>query len=87
MLRVGLELATVAQRDRFVARPIKQLAELTKRLSKLTDYIIQDVSDPMLIQPSFLDLITLKKRESELGFYIMPSYQYIHRYVVEFSSN
>jgi connector enhancer of kinase suppressor of Ras 2 len=33
----------------------------------------------MLLQPSYLDLVTLKKKESELGFYIMPSYQFIHR--------
>lgn len=41
--------------------------------------MIQDITDPMLLQPSYLDLVTLKKKESELGFYIMPSYQFIHR--------
>ena len=79
MLRFGLELATIAQRDRFVQNPVKQITNLTEKLSKLSDYIIQDITDPMLLQPAFLDLVTLKKRESELGFYIMPSYQFIHR--------
>jgi connector enhancer of kinase suppressor of Ras 2 len=79
MLKMGLEMATIAQRDRFVSHPIRQIASLAERLSKLADYIIQDITDPMLLQPSYLDLVTLKKRESELGFYIMPSYHYIHR--------
>lgn len=79
MLRLSLELATVAQRDRFVQNPIKQITMLSQKLSKFADYIIQDISDPMLLQPSYLELLTLKKKESELGFYIMPSYQFIHR--------
>ncbi|XP_070496306.1 CNK3/IPCEF1 fusion protein [Chironomus tepperi] len=87
LLRLGLELATVAQRDRFVQNPIKQITILTEKLYKLSDYIIQDISDPMLLQPSYLELITLKKKESELGFYIMPSHQFIHRITdVKFNS-
>lgn len=79
MLRLGLELATVAQRDRFSQNPIKQIINLAEKLSKLSDYIIQDITDPMLLQPAYLDLVTLKKRESEFGFYIMPSTQFINR--------
>jgi connector enhancer of kinase suppressor of Ras 2 len=79
MLKLGLELATSAQRDRFVQNPVEQIMMLAKRLSELSDYIIQDVKDPMLLQPTYLDLVTLKKRESDLGFYVMPSYQFIHR--------
>jgi connector enhancer of kinase suppressor of Ras 2 len=79
MLKLGLELATSAQRDRFVQNPVKQIMILAEKLFKLSDYIIQDVQDPMLLQPSYLDLVTLKKRESDLGFTLMPSYQFIHR--------
>lgn len=79
MLRLGLELATVAQRDRFVQNPIAQIKSLAQKLSKLSDYIIQDITDPLILQPAYLDLVTLKKRESELGFYVMPSYHFIHR--------
>ncbi|KAG5675693.1 hypothetical protein PVAND_005577 [Polypedilum vanderplanki] len=78
-LKLGLELATIAQRDRFVQNPIKQITSITQTLSKLSDYIIHDITDPMVLQPAFLDLVTLKKKESELGFYIMPNYQSIHR--------
>lgn len=79
MLRLSLELATIAQRDRFAQDPILQITNLTQKLSKLSDYIVQDITDPLILQPAYLDLVTLKKRESELGFYIMPSYQFIHR--------
>lgn len=79
MLRLGLELATIAQRDRFAHNPIMQITSLAQKLSKLLDYIIQDITDPLILQPGYLDLVTLKKRESELGFYVMPSYQFIHR--------
>lgn len=79
LLRLGLELATIAQRDRFVQNPIMQITILAQKLSMLSDYIIQDISDSMCLQPAYLDLVTLKKRESELGFVIAPSYQFIHR--------
>jgi connector enhancer of kinase suppressor of Ras 2 len=79
MLKLGLELATVAQRDRFSYNPIENLSKLTSKLSSLSNYIIQDITDPLLLQPAYLDLVTLKKNKSELGFSIMQSYQYVHR--------
>lgn len=79
MLRLGLELATIAQRDRFAHNPISQITNLAQKLSLLLDYIIVDITDPLILQPAYLDLVTLKKRESELGFSILPSYQFIHR--------
>lgn len=53
---------------------------MADKLAKIADYIIQDISDPMVLQPASLDLVTLKKRESDLGFLIMPSLNGIHRY-------
>lgn len=79
LLKFGLELATFAHRDRFSQNPIKQILSLADKLSNLTNYIIRDITDPLSIQPAYLDLVTLKKRESELGFYIMNSHQFIHR--------
>lgn len=63
----------------YLFSPIKQISILTEKLSSLTNYIIRDITDPLLLQPAYLDLVTLKKRESDLGFYIMSSYQFIHR--------
>lgn len=87
MLRLALEIATVGQRDRFAQNPVKQITVLSEKLSKLANYIIQDISDPMILQPAYLELLTIKKKESELGFYVMPSFQFIHRITdVKFNS-
>ncbi|XP_055858695.1 uncharacterized protein LOC129921075 [Episyrphus balteatus] len=86
MLRLGLEMATSAQRDRFVENPAEQIKTTAETLAKLGDYIIQDITDPMLLQPASLSLVTLKKRESELGFNIEPSYHGIHK-VIEIKYN
>lgn len=55
-----------------------QIRLTAEKLSKLADYIIQDISDPIILQPATLNLVTLKKRESELGFNIIPNYHGIH---------
>lgn len=79
LLRLGLEMATSAQRDRFVENPVTQICTTAEKLNKLSDYIIQVITNPIILQPATLDLVTLKKRESELGFLVMPSYYGIHR--------
>lgn len=57
---------------------ILQIRLTAEKLSKLADYIIQDISDPIILQPATLNLVTIKKRESELGFNIRPNYHGIH---------
>lgn len=79
MLRLALEMATIAQRGRFAENPVEQIRTTVKKLELLANYIIQDITDPMLLQPASLNLVTLKKRESELGFNIETSYHGIHR--------
>lgn len=59
-----------------------QIRLTAEKLSKLADYIIQDISDPIILQPATLNLVTLKKRESDLGFNIVPNYHGIHVYVI-----
>lgn len=79
MLKLGLEIATCAQREKFTENPVRQLHQKTEKLAKLADWMIQSVLDPMLLQPSTLVVVTLKKRESELGFYILPSVYGVHK--------
>ncbi|KAH8372869.1 hypothetical protein KR009_007006 [Drosophila setifemur] len=79
VLKCGLELATHAHRDRFTVQPVLAIRQKAEKLERLANFIIQDVSDPMVLQPSSLNLVTLKKRESELGFNIESSYNGIHR--------
>lgn len=81
MLRFALELATSAQRDRFVENPADQICVKTKYIIQVMDMIIQDkiVQDPIIIQPASLTHVTLKKRESELGFQIVTTFQGVHK--------
>ncbi|EDV36758.1 uncharacterized protein Dana_GF11787 [Drosophila ananassae] len=79
VLKFGLELATIAHRDRFALYPVPAIRTSAERLERLANFIIQDISDPMVLQPASLSLVTLKKRESELGFTIESSYNGIHR--------
>lgn len=37
------------------------------------------MSDPMILQPASLALATLKKKEQELGFFLLPSNYAIHQ--------
>ncbi|XP_055598438.1 uncharacterized protein LOC129748015 isoform X1 [Uranotaenia lowii] len=79
IMKLGLEMATMAMRDRFSVKPVETIHNVADKLAKIADYIIQDISDPMVLQPASLDLVTLKKRESDLGFLVMPSLNGIHR--------
>ncbi|OAD58012.1 Connector enhancer of kinase suppressor of ras 3, partial [Eufriesea mexicana] len=74
------QMATCAQRDRFAEKPIEEIRTICGQLAKLADYIIQDITDPMILQPASLDLATLKKKPGDdLGFYILPSFHGSHQ--------
>ncbi|XP_053675463.1 uncharacterized protein LOC128725722 [Anopheles nili] len=78
-MRFGLEVATVAMRDRFSLMPVQAIRQNSKKLENIAEYIIKDITDPIILQPASLDLVTLKKRESDLGFLIMQSFHGVHR--------
>nr|XP_033332799.1 uncharacterized protein LOC117224168 [Megalopta genalis] len=80
LMKLALEMATCAQRDRFAEKPIEEIRTICGQLAKLADYIIQDITDPMILQPTSLDLATLKKKPGDdLGFYILPSFHGAHQ--------
>nr|XP_040238982.2 uncharacterized protein LOC120959577 [Anopheles coluzzii] len=78
-MRFGLEVATVAMRDRFSLMPVQAIRQNAKKLESIGEYIIKDIMDPIILQPASLDLVTLKKRESDLGFLIMRNFHGVHR--------
>ncbi|XP_058168298.1 uncharacterized protein LOC131282774 [Anopheles ziemanni] len=78
-MRFGLEVATVAMRDRFSLMPVQAIRQNAIKLANIGEYIIKDITDPIILQPASLDLVTLKKRESDLGFLIMQSFHGVHR--------
>ncbi|KAF7994610.1 hypothetical protein HCN44_004082 [Aphidius gifuensis] len=80
LLKLSIEMSMCAQRDRFADKPIEEIRTTCEELGNLADYIIQDIADPMILQPSSLDLATLKKRPGDdLGFYILPSFHGTHQ--------
>lgn len=79
-LKHALRMATCGQRDRFVEAPVSEMKTASAQLAKLADSIVQDMSDPLILQPASLDLATIKKRASDdLGFYIVPSFRGVHK--------
>ncbi|KAL3281327.1 hypothetical protein HHI36_004538 [Cryptolaemus montrouzieri] len=79
MLQLAFEMATNAHRDIFSEKPVVTIRRICERLTKMADHIIQDITDPMILQPASLDLATLKKKEQELGFFILASNHAIHQ--------
>ncbi|XP_020294465.1 uncharacterized protein LOC109860036 isoform X2 [Pseudomyrmex gracilis] len=79
LMKLSLEMATCAQRDRFAEKPIEEIRAICSQLAILADYIIRDIVDSMILQPSSLDLATLKKKSDDLGFYILPSFHGTHQ--------
>lgn len=65
LMKLALEMATCAQRDRFAEKPIEEIRTICGQLAKLADYIIQEITDPMILQPASLDLATLKKKPGD----------------------
>lgn len=65
LLKLSLAIATCAQRDRFAERPVEEIRTSCKELARLADSIIQDIMDPLILQPASLDLATLKKRAGD----------------------
>ncbi|XP_014260560.1 connector enhancer of kinase suppressor of ras 2 isoform X2 [Cimex lectularius] len=80
VLKLALRMATCGQRDRFAEAPVSDMKDASAQLGKLADTIIQEITDPLILQPASLDLATVKKRSSDdLGFYIVPSFRGIHQ--------
>jgi connector enhancer of kinase suppressor of Ras 2 len=65
LLKLSLAIATCAQRDRFAERPVEEIRTSCKELARMADSIIQDIVDPLILQPASLDLATLKKRAGD----------------------
>lgn len=65
LLKLSLAIATCAQRDRFAEHPVETIRTSCNELARLADSIIQDIMDPLILQPASLDLATLKKRAGD----------------------
>ncbi|XP_077557286.1 connector enhancer of kinase suppressor of ras 3-like, partial [Haemaphysalis longicornis] len=79
VLKLGIELASTAQRDHFAAKPYAVIQSSCYNLADICDIIIQECHDSLIIQPASLDVATVKKKtEEEWGMQINSSYSGIH---------
>ena len=77
---VGIELATNAQRDHFADNPMKTIKECCKQLADYSDKLIQDLADPLILQPASLDVVTVRKSpgDDDFGIVIDPVHPGVH---------
>ncbi|KAI8429320.1 hypothetical protein MSG28_007815 [Choristoneura fumiferana] len=73
LLALCLEACTCAQRDRFAEQPARAVAAAARAAAQLADHIVQDVSDPVILQPASLEQVTLAQGARPLGFAVLPS--------------
>ncbi|RXG57837.1 Connector enhancer of kinase suppressor of ras 2 [Armadillidium vulgare] len=79
-LDLSIRLATIAQRDSFAENPVSIIRECCRKLAEMADSIIQDSKDPLILQPSFLDVVTIKKRaDDNWGLGLYSSYHGVHQ--------
>jgi len=67
-VNLGIKLATNAQRDTFAENPVQVIKECCLSLASCSDRLIQDFEDPMILQPSSLEVVKAKKRPGEEDF-------------------
>ena len=64
---IGLQLATSAQRDTFAENPVKKILDCCARLDQLSDTLIREVNDALILQPASLDIATVRRRSNSHG--------------------
>ena len=83
LISLSLELATNTQRDTFAEQPLDVIRSCCDKLAQLADRVIQQFTDPLILQPASLDVATVRKRaEEELGISLEAG-QAGHHLVVE----
>jgi len=79
LISLSLELATNAQRDTFAEQPMDVIHSCCDKLAHLADKVIQEFTDPLILQPASLDVATVRKRaEEELGIILESGQHGIH---------
>ena len=79
LISLSLELATNAQRDTFAEQPMDVIRSCCDKLAGLADKVIQDFTDPFILQPASLDVATVRKKpEEELGIVLESGLHGIH---------
>ncbi|RWS05114.1 uncharacterized protein B4U79_03212 [Dinothrombium tinctorium] len=79
VLKISIELAWTSQRDQFVEKPNDVIMKNSLTLADLCDNILQNLTDPLAIQPATLEVVTIRKKATEeVGMEIHSSYCGVH---------
>lgn len=73
LLRLALEAATCAMRDRWSEQPARAVAAACAAAAAAAAHIVREARDPLVLQPAALHAVTLKPRASDLGFVVRRS--------------
>ncbi|XP_042237449.1 serine-rich adhesin for platelets-like isoform X2 [Homarus americanus] len=80
LVELSIRLATIAQRDMFAEKQATVILQLCLNLAIISDKIIQEYNDPLIIQPATLDIATIKKKaDDEWGVFLQSSYHGVHQ--------
>ncbi|XP_076060502.1 connector enhancer of ksr isoform X2 [Oratosquilla oratoria] len=80
LVDLSVRLATISRRDIFAENQGSIIRECCRTLAELSDKIIQDINDPLIIQPASLDVATIKKKaDDDWGVLLHSSYHGIHQ--------
>ena len=79
LISLSLELATNAQRDTFAEQPMDVIRSCCDKLAALADKVIQEFTDPFILQPASLDVATVRKKaEEDLGIVLETGQHGVH---------
>ncbi|XP_042878042.1 uncharacterized protein LOC122257059 isoform X3 [Penaeus japonicus] len=80
LVELSIRLATIAQRDMFAENQATVILQSCLKLANISDKIIQECNDPLIIQPASLDIATIKKKaDDEWGVMLQSSYHGVHQ--------
>ena len=80
LVELSIKLATIAQRDLFADNQATIIRDNCHELATIADDIIQNYTDPLIIQPASLDVATIKKKSDEdLGIHLVSTYDGVHQ--------
>ena len=77
-VNLGIKLATNAQRDTFAENPVQVIKDCCLSLANVSDTLIRDIEDPLILQPSALEVVTAKKRPGEQDFGLVIDHAQAH---------
>lgn len=79
VVKIGLDLVTVTQRESSYVDPEETITKSCKTLIEYCEGLVRDTKDPLVIQPAALELATIRKKQGEeLGMNILSAYNGIH---------